>query len=388
MEPAIQDDPNNDDDDDDDDNDELLALQQVTTNDERDTGVMVRVCAVMVGAPWILLVWILLTSPPPPTTTTTTIVNPMRSSDSMDSTSKIPYLPQIGPVREFTLAVTPSISGTDCSEIHVNGYAPECTFPSDYMKKGDDSIHDQEPLLMLTHESGNDIEEESDESASSYRRALEFEQQHAEDEIESINKRFHHSHKEDVPMSLPENQQCSFSDIATRSFGTHYSTGVKKVLLGELEESNDPFQTAAAKIAMLWITSQAPSIFKVMANFRYVDEHDLEFEYNAKLINFIRVERVSNQIHFVFQETSPGIVTEEFLLFLQDQFRGGGASWDEFGDVTQYCAANHGFRDEWDQVMEMPGVAVQGRGLNVNVRVSFLDFKAKSVGIGPQNLRR
>ncbi|KAI2492388.1 hypothetical protein MHU86_22163 [Fragilaria crotonensis] len=336
MENTVQDDPN-----------ELLLLDE--TNDELGTGRMVRVCAVLVAAPWILLLWILVT------TTTTSTVNPVRASDSIDST-RLQYVPPIGPVREFTLVVTPSISGTDCSELHGKGYVSHCTLPSECMKNSEDVFDCEESLGLIGETTGDD--DQSVDSARIASRTLELEQ----------------------------DRRCRFSDFTTRSFGTHYSTGNddKRVLLGDLEASTDPFQAAAAKIAMIWIESQAENIFKAMGNFRYMSDQ-LDFEYNLDLVKFSRVGRALNQIHFIFQETSPGIVTEEFLDFLEREFRGGCAAWDDFGDVTQSCASDHGFQEEWNQVMGLPGVALEGRELNVNVRVSFLDPKARVLGLVPRS---
>ena len=325
---------------------EVLLLEE--ENDEQDTGRMVRVCAMLVAAPWILLLWILATTP------STSTVNPVRASDSMETT-RLPHVPQIGPVREFTLVVTPSISGTDCSELHSNSYLSSCTLPSECMKNGEDRFDDDKLLDLMLQAEGD--EEQRVDSASIPSRTLELE----------------------------EHRRCTLSDFSTRSFGTHYSIGNvdKRVLLGDLEESTDPFQVAAAKLAMIWIESQAENIFKAMGNFRYMSGQ-LDFEYNLDLVSFSRVRRVVNQIHFIFQETSPGIVTEQFLYFLEREFRGGGAAWDDFGDLTQSCASNHGFLEEWKQVMELPGVAVVGRDLNVNVRVSFLDPKARVLGLVPR----
>ena len=241
------------------------------------TSLFFRLCLLSAGAPWVLLLWFLLLTPPDPSV-----------ANMNEITEQGLRPPVIGPCREFTLAMTPSVSGTD-----------NC------MEDGYNKMDAESERGMVQHEHA----EKNDEAA--YLR---------------------------------------------RSFGSHDANDyeAKSLSLGQLEESGDPFQIAAAKLAMTWFHSQGKTVFKVVSNLEFLRKYQ---EMDTSQIHFIRLERSSNELHFIFRERSPGAATEGLLLAMVDECRTGGGVGDDFGIVHSSRASECGFRKEWDEIFLLGGIS-------------------------------
>jgi hypothetical protein len=317
-----------------------------------------RFCLLSAGAPWILLIWVfLLTTPDPSVANMKIVQHELRS-------------PIMGPCREFILAITPSISGTDnCME----GHHGLCSFMQTQMAcDPDDDCSEALVTPELDESDRDDLED------------LKMNGIGEEEELEDFDRHMNSKNNYnniDGERGMVQQEHAEKNDEAaysTRNFGSYYANEyeAKTLTLRQLEESGDIFQIATAKLAMTWLQSQGKTVFKVVGNLEFLRTYQ---EIDTRHIQFIRLERSSNEIHFIFQEMSPGAATEALLLAMVNEIRSGGGGWDDFGIVHSSCASECGFRNEWDGNLLLAGISK--RAHKVCIRVDLADKHARVLGL-------
>lgn len=68
-------------------------------------------------------------------------------------------------------------------------------------------------------------------------------------------------------------------------------------------------------------------------------------------IKFMQLQQPPNEVNFIFQETSPGAVSEAFLLAIVDKIKSCCDALDDFGIVDALCVSKCGLQEEWDNTL-------------------------------------